>query len=99
MKIRDLGQGTRVSKETIHYRIGEDLLPKPRKLGRNIADYNKSCRERIHLIKELRDHYFLPLAVIKNILNNQKSPCAAKTIETGGCEKGSPDGENGLGSL
>lgn len=38
MKIGDLAQRTRITKETIHYYIREGLLPKPRKLGRNSAD-------------------------------------------------------------
>ena len=75
MKIRDLIKHTRVSKETIHYYIREGLLPKPRKQGRNVAEYNESYVERIRLIKELQDRYFFPLGVIKNILKNQrKSP-------------------------
>lgn len=75
MKIRDLVERTRVSKETVHYYLREGLLPKPRKRGRNIADYDEIYVERIRLIKELQDNYFLPLAVIKNILKyRKKSP-------------------------
>jgi DNA-binding transcriptional MerR regulator len=75
LKIRELVQKTRVSKETVHYYIREGLLPKPRKRGRNVADYDESYVERIRLIKELQDGYFLPLAVIKNIIKyRKKSP-------------------------
>jgi DNA-binding transcriptional MerR regulator len=72
LKIRDLVERTGVSRETVHYYIREGLLPKPRKRGRNIADYDDSYVERIRMIKELQDNYFLPLAVIKNILKNRK---------------------------
>lgn len=72
MKIRDLVERTGVSRETVHYYIRDGLLPKPRKRGRNIADYDDSYVERIRMIKELQDNYFLPLAVIKNILKNRK---------------------------
>ncbi len=72
MKIRELVQLTRVSKETVHYYLREGLLPKPRKRGRNIAEYDENHVERIRLIKELQDRYFLPLAVIRNIIKNQK---------------------------
>lgn len=72
MKIGDLAQRTRITKETIHYYIREGLLPKPRKLGRNSAEYDEGFVERLRLIKELQDLYFLPLAVIKNILRNRK---------------------------
>jgi len=80
LKIRDLVQSTHVSKETVHYYIREGLLPKPHKRGRNIADYDESYVERIHLIKELQDHFFLPLAVIKNILKNQKKSSEAQSF-------------------
>jgi len=73
LKIRDLVQHSRVSKETIHFYIREGLLPKPLKRGRNIAEYDDSYVERIRFIKELQDRHFLPLAVIKNILKKQKN--------------------------
>jgi DNA-binding transcriptional MerR regulator len=72
LKISELVKRTKVSKETVHYYIREGLLPKPRKRGRNIADYNDGYVERIRLIKELQDRYFLPLAIIKNILKHQE---------------------------
>lgn len=68
MKIRELVLRTQVSKETVHYYIREGLLPHPLKRGRNIADYDDSFIERIRLIKELQDNYFLPLSVIKKIM-------------------------------
>lgn len=80
MKIGDLVQRTQVSKETVHYYIREGLLPKPRKLGRNVADYDEHFIERIRLIKELQDRYYLPLAVIGNILKNQKKSSEGRSI-------------------
>ena len=75
MKIRDLVERTGVSRETVHYYIRDGLLPKPRKRGKNIADYDEGYVERIRMIKELQDNYVLPLAVIKNILKyRKKSP-------------------------
>jgi len=75
LKIRDLVQHTMVSRETVHFYIREGLLPKPRKRGRNTAEYDDSYAERIRFIKELQERYFLPLAVIKNILKkHKKSP-------------------------
>jgi DNA-binding transcriptional MerR regulator len=72
LKIKELVERTKVSKETIHYYIREGLLPKPRKLGRNIADYDERYIDRLVLIRELQDDYFLPLSLIKNILKFQK---------------------------
>jgi len=80
VKIGDLVQRTQVSKETVHYYIREGLLPKPRKLGRNVAEYDDHYIERIRLIKELQDQYFLPLAVIGNILKNQKKSSEGRSI-------------------
>ncbi|MGQ9694722.1 MAG: MerR family transcriptional regulator [Thermodesulfobacteriota bacterium] len=75
LKIRELVKKTKVRKETIHFYIREGLLPKPLKKGRNVADYDESYVERLLLIKEFQDKYFLPLNVIKNILKNiKKSP-------------------------
>src|SRR4030043_114849 len=56
----------------IHFSPPEGLLPKPRKQGRNVAEYDDGFVERIRFIKELQDRYFFPLAVIKNIFKNQK---------------------------
>jgi DNA-binding transcriptional MerR regulator len=80
VKIGDLVQRTQVTKETVHYYIREGLLPKPRKLGRNVAEYDAHFVERIRLIKELQDQYYLPLAVIGNILKNQKKSPEGKSI-------------------
>jgi DNA-binding transcriptional MerR regulator len=72
LKIRELVKHSGVSKETIHYYIREGLLPKPRKQGRNVAEYDDGFVERIRFIKDLQDRYFFPLAVIKNILRKQR---------------------------
>ncbi len=79
MRIKELVERTKISKETIHYYIREGLLPKPRKLGRNIADYDDGFIERILLIKELQDDYFFPLSLIKNILRFQKKSPGGNT--------------------
>ncbi len=80
MKISDLVKRTQVSKETIHYYVREGLVPRPRKLAKNVADYNESYVERIRLIKELQDHRFLPLSLIKRILKYQKGSPERKSI-------------------
>ncbi len=72
MRIGELVKRTQASKETIHYYIREGVLPKPRKPGKNVADYNESYVEKILMIKELQDKHFLPLSVIKKIIKQQK---------------------------
>lgn len=73
MKISELARRTDVPKQTIHYYIRSGLLPKPRKLGSNSADYDESYVERIRLIKELQNDFFLPLPTIKKIMWENRS--------------------------
>lgn len=79
MKISELVKKTGVSKETIHYYIREGLLRKPRKTGRNVAQYSEEYVEQIRTIKALQDNHYLPLAVIRKILKrNRKATPAEK---------------------
>lgn len=72
MKISELAERTRISKQTIHHYINAGVLPKPRKLGRNSADYSDRYVDQIRTIKELQNSHFLPLSEIKKILKNQR---------------------------
>lgn len=72
MKMSELAERTGVPKETIHYYLREGVLRKPRKQGKNRADYSENYVEQIHIIKGLQDNYFLPLSVIKKIIKKQK---------------------------
>jgi len=75
MKISELSRRTSVPKETIHYYVREGFIPRPRKKGKNVSDYDESFIERILLIKQIQDHFFLPLSQIKKIIKRQnKSP-------------------------
>ncbi|MFP4476904.1 MAG: MerR family transcriptional regulator [Desulfatibacillaceae bacterium] len=73
MKISELAQKTGVPKQTIHYYIRSGLLPKPKRLGSNQADYDRSYVDRIRLIKELQNDFFFPLPTIKKILWEHRS--------------------------
>jgi len=72
VKISELAGRTGAPKETIHYYVREGVLRKPRKTGKNKADYNESYVEQIRIIKRLQDDYFLPLSVIKKIIKHLK---------------------------
>jgi DNA-binding transcriptional MerR regulator len=72
MKISELVQRTSVPRETIHYYIREGVLAKPRKKGKNTADYDESYIDQIKIIKGLQDNYYLPLSVIKKIMKKHK---------------------------
>lgn len=72
MKIKDLIYLTGVSRQTIHYYLREGLLPKPKKTKLNQAEYDQEHVERLLLIKELQERFFLPLSVIKEIILNMR---------------------------
>ena len=71
MKISELSRLTNVPKETIHYYVREGFIPRPRKKGKNVSDYDESFIERILLIKQIQDHFFLPLSLIKKIIKQR----------------------------
>lgn len=73
MKISELAKKTGTPKQTIHYYIRSGLLPKPRKLASNSAEYDESYIERIRLIKDLQNEFFFPLPTIKKILWEHRS--------------------------
>lgn len=80
MKISELVKRTSVSKETIHYYVREGLVSKPRKPGKNIADYSDDCIDQIKTIKKLQDNYFLPLSVIKKIIKKHKKQSSSAQL-------------------
>ena len=71
LKISELSRRTGVPKETIHYYVREGFIPRPRKKGKNVSDYDESFVERILLIKQIQDHFFLPLSLIKKIVKQR----------------------------
>ncbi len=61
-----------VSVQTIHYYIREGLLEPPTKTSRNMAYYDPQCVDEIRFIKELQNKRFLPLAVIKTMIQAKR---------------------------
>ena len=80
-KMAELVKRTGLKKETIHFYINNDLLPKPRKTERNVAYYDDSYVERIKLIKELQQKYFLPLKVVKQIVSQASARISTAEID------------------
>lgn len=72
MRIGELVKRTNVSKQAIHHYINEGVLPRPRKLGVNAADYSDRYVDQIRTVKELQNSHFLPLSEIKKILKKQR---------------------------
>jgi DNA-binding transcriptional MerR regulator len=77
MRIGELVRKTGVPKETIHFYIREGLLRKPRRSGTHAADYAEAHVDRVILIKELRDSFFLPIPEIKKILKQNRKQSAS----------------------
>jgi len=73
MRIKELTETTGITRQTIHFYIREGLLPRPKKTSRNQAEYNQDHIDRIQLIKELHEQFFLPLATIKKIFHRQET--------------------------
>lgn len=72
LKISALAEAAGVSKQTIHYYLREGILAPPVKNSRNMAYYGRQHVEELRLIKDLQEQRYLPLAVIKGILENRR---------------------------
>ncbi|MGB1582424.1 MAG: MerR family transcriptional regulator [Solirubrobacterales bacterium] len=66
-----LAEASGVSAATIKHYLREGLLPEPLKTSRNMAWYSPEYVDRIKLIKRLQEERYLPLHVIKRILENE----------------------------
>ncbi len=69
MRMAELVRHSGVPRETIHFYLREGLLPPPEKAGRTLAYYDDAHLERLRLVRHLRDEKYLPIPVIRSILN------------------------------
>ena len=69
LKMRELAEASGVSAGTIKHYLREGLLPEPVRTSRNMAYYPPDFVERIKLIKQLQEERFMPLRVIKSMLD------------------------------
>ena len=82
-RISDLSKETGVSTATIKFYIREGLLHAPTlKTGRNMAYYDHTFVDRIRVIKELQQKRYLPLDVIKAILDKNSAVISQGEIDT-----------------
>lgn len=72
MRIRELARATGVSTQTIHYYLREGLLRPPLKPAPNMALYGTEYLDEIRVIKELQERHYLPLSVIKLVLEARR---------------------------
>jgi len=70
LKMKELAEASGVSAGTIKHYLREGLLPEPVKTSRNMAYYPPEFVERIRLIKQLQEERFMPLKVIKSMLDD-----------------------------
>ena len=70
LKMRELADASGVSAGTIKHYLREGLLPEPVRTSRNMAYYPPEFVERIKLIKQLQEERFMPLRVIKSMLDD-----------------------------
>ena len=71
MRMRDLEKASGVGRETIRFYIREGLLPEPARASRNSASYGDEHVTRLKAIKRLQEERFLPLAVIRTLLDEE----------------------------
>jgi DNA-binding transcriptional MerR regulator len=70
LKISELAEASGVPVATVRHYLREGLLPEPVKTSRNMAYYPPKFAERIRLIKQLQEERFLPLKVIRELLDS-----------------------------
>ena len=78
LRMGELAEASGVSAATIKHYLREGLLPEPVKTSRNMAYYPAEFVERIRLIKQLQEERYMPLKVIKDLLD--EDPDRAKAL-------------------
>jgi DNA-binding transcriptional MerR regulator len=78
LKMGELAEASGVSSGTIKHYLREGLLPEPVKTSRNMAYYPPEFVERIRLIKQLQEERFMPLKLIKSVL--EEDPGRARAL-------------------
>jgi len=71
LKISELAEAAGVPVATVRHYLREGLLPEGRKTSRNMAYYPPELVDRIRLIKLLQEERFMPLRVIRELLEGE----------------------------
>src|SRR3954463_3553943 len=71
LKISELAERSGVPVATVRHYLREGLLPEPVKTSRNMAYYPPEFVERIRVIKQLQEERFMPLRVIRDLLERE----------------------------
>jgi DNA-binding transcriptional MerR regulator len=78
LRMGELARASGVSAATIKHYLREGLLPEPVKTSRNMAYYPADFVDRIRMIKQLQEERYMPLRVIKDLLD--EDPDRAKAL-------------------
>src|SRR5262245_63918660 len=78
LRMGELARASGVSAATIKHYLREGLLPEPVKTSRNMAYYPADFVDRIKMIKQLQEERYMPLRVIKDLLD--EDPERAKAL-------------------
>ncbi|HSD23011.1 MAG TPA: MerR family transcriptional regulator [Solirubrobacterales bacterium] len=78
LRMGELARASGVSAATIKHYLREGLLPEPMKTSRNMAYYPAEFVERIRMIKQLQEERYMPLRVIKDLL--EEDPDRARAL-------------------
>ena len=74
LRMSELAEASGVSAGTIKHYLREGLLPEPVRTSRNMAYYPPDFVDRIRLIKRLQEERFMPLKLIKGVLDDAERP-------------------------
>lgn len=77
LKMSELAERSGVSAGTIKHWLREGLLPEPVRTSRNMAYYPPGFVERIALIRRLQEERFMPLRVIREMMDSDPERVAA----------------------
>jgi DNA-binding transcriptional MerR regulator len=78
LRMGELARASGVSAATIKHYLREGLLPEPVKTSRNMAYYPAEFVDRIKMIKQLQEERYMPLRVIKDLL--EEDPDRARAL-------------------
>jgi DNA-binding transcriptional MerR regulator len=78
LRMGELARASGVSAATIKHYLREGLLPEPVKTSRNMAYYPADFVDRIRMIKQLQEERYMPLRVIRDLL--EEDPDRARAL-------------------
>src|SRR6476660_5784199 len=74
LRMGELAEASGVPAPTIKHYLREGLLPEPVRTSRNMAYYPPEFVDRIRVIKQLQEERFMPLRVIRELLEREDEP-------------------------